>query len=292
MLKKILYKIVYPHGAITALVSPFAFAMVIYALANPAVDEMFKYVSYFFSAYALIILCARVPWLIENIGKIKSYESVSLYMSNVQLKAKTTLHISVAMNTVYAIFQLGLGIVHKSVWFYSLSGYYLLLAIMRFFLLRGVKTLGSGDNLLKEIKRYRFCGIVLCAMNLALGVIVFYITWQNRGFVHHSITTIAMAAYTFTAFTLAIINMVRYRKYNSPLLSAAKAVSLVSACVSMLTLETAMINAFDETNNIAFRMGMTMATGTAVCAFVLIMAIYMIVKANKQIADMKGNKNG
>ena len=43
-----------------------------------------------------------------------------------------------------------------------------------------------------------------------------------------------MAAYTFTALTLAIVNAVRYRKYGSPAYSAAKAISLASATLGLL----------------------------------------------------------
>jgi hypothetical protein len=52
------------------------------------------------------------------------------------------------------------------------------------------------------------------------------------------ITTIAMAAFTFSTFIIAIINLVRYKKYKSPVYSAIKIVSFIAGCVSMLTLET------------------------------------------------------
>ena len=45
-------------------------------------------------------------------------------------------------------------------------------------------------------------------MNLALSIIVFYITWQNRTLQHHKITMINNVSYTFTTFTLTVINIV------------------------------------------------------------------------------------
>lgn len=110
-------------------------------------------------------------------------------------------------------------------------------------------------------------------MNLALSVIVGYIVWQGRSFRHRKITTIAMAAYTFTALTLAIVNTVKYRKYQSPVLSASKAISLAAASVSMLTLEAGMITVFGGDGDFQFRTYMTGATGAAVCLFVLGLAI-------------------
>lgn len=124
-------------------------------------------------------------------------------------------------------------------------------------------------------------------MNLTLGVIVFYIVWQNRGFEYHYIHTIAMAAYTFTAMTLAVINVFKYRRYESPLMSAARFISLASALVSILSLETAMLTAFGEPGNDSFRQTMTAITGAAVCLLVLALAIYMIVHSTKEINRLK-----
>ena len=96
--------------------------------------------------------------------------------------------------------------------------------------------------------------------------------------------TIAMAAYTFTTFTMAIINMVKYRKYHSPILSAVEEISFASALVSMLSLETAMLAAFGDTTDSEFSRIMTASTGACVCSIILIMAICMIAqhKANKK----------
>jgi len=149
------------------------------------------------------------------------------------------------------------------------------------------ETRKEKTDLFMEHLLYRFCGVLLLLMNLALSVIVTYIVWQNRGFVHHPITTIAMAAYTFFSLTKAIINIVKYRRYRRPVFSASKAVSLAAASVSMLTLETAMLSAFGETNDAAFRQIMTGATGAAVCIFILLLAIGMIQSSTKEIKKIK-----
>ena len=97
-----------------------------------------------------------------------------------------------------------------------------------------------------------------------------------------------MAAYTFTAFTLAIINVVKYSKYNSPVFSASKAISLAAACVSMLTLESTMLTTFnDGTMDILSRKIMLGASGGVVSVFIVAMAIYMIVQSSKKIKLLK-----
>ena len=95
------------------------------------------------------------------------------------------------------------------------------------------------------------------------------------------ITTIAMAAYTFFTFTFAIINSIKYKKYKSPVYSAAKTISLIAGAVSMLTLETTMLTTFGSEQDPMFRQIMLSLTGAAVIGFAITMAIIIIVKGNK-----------
>lgn len=161
---------------------------------------------------------------------------------------------------------------------------------MRYFLLKETLKNKPEKDLFMELLHYRFCGILLLVMNIALAVIVFYIVWQNRGFEHHYIVTIAMAAYTFTAVTKSIVNVVRFRRYESPVMSAAKAISLAAAFVSVPSLETAMLTAFGGQNNFAFRQIIIAATGAAVSFGILAMAVYIIIHSTKEIR-LEKNRN-
>jgi hypothetical protein len=127
-------------------------------------------------------------------------------------------------------------------------------------------------------------------MNLALAVIIVFIVVWNRTFYYHEITTITLAAYTFTTFTFAIINIIRYRKYESPVYSTAKAISLIAASVSMLTLETAMLTTFSTGNDAGFRQLMLSLTGAAVTVFAITMAVLIIVRGNKKLKTLKTSK--
>ena len=145
--------------------------------------------------------------------------------------------------------------------------------------------------MLIELRKYRACRVVFLHMNLALALIIFFMVYWNRTFHHHEITTIAMAAYTFTAFVVAIVNMVKYRKYNSPVYSASKAISLAAACVSMLTLEATMLTTFgDDTMDLATRRIMLGVTGGVVSVFIIAMAIYMILQGTKRIMLLNTTK--
>lgn len=284
--KRILHALLYPHGAIFIILVPLSAVMTVCSLVFLQEEySAFSYVSYAISAYTLTALCLKMPTLIRFFQGVKSNNRyVRRWLTDASLRVKVSLYMSLAVNTGYALFQLFLGFTNHTFWYYSLAVYYLLLAFMRFFLLRDVRSyVAAGDDPISEWKRYRFCGVVLLCLNLALAVIVFFMTYWGREFTHHAVVTIALAAYTFGALTSAIIGAVRARRYNSPLYSAARAVSLAAAAVSMLTLESAMLKAFGTETDVAFRRQMTILTGLAICAFVLMMALYMICRAGKQL---------
>ena len=92
-----------------------------------------------------------------------------------------------------------------------------------------------------------------------------------------------MAIYAFYSVITAVINLVKYRKYGSPVLSAAKVISLTTAMVSMFSLESAMLAQFSDASQTAFKKIMTECTGGAICAIVIGMAVYMMFRSTKEI---------
>lgn len=209
------------------------------------------------------------------------------YSSDVRFRVNVSLHWNFWLNIAYALLQLGLGYKHHTVWYYSLAGYHAILAFMRFFLMRYSSKHEIREDVKKEWKVYRFCGIMLFGLNVTLAGFVYYIMWQGRAFVHHEITVIAMAAYTFYMFTMSVISFNKYRKLKSPVYTAGRMIGLATALVSMLTLEKAMLATFGASDGEEFRLIMTGATGAGVTVLVLGMAIYMVVVANRRLKGFK-----
>lgn len=282
--KKILHALLFPHTALLLFLVPLSCASLIYVFGFTKGEGWLCFFCYVLSFYTLTAVVARTPRIVAGFQKLKEQNALlHRFTTDARFRLKVTLYTSLTVNTSYALFQLAMGLYYRSRWFYALATYYALLTVMRFFLLRDLRLLTPGEDYENELRRYRFCGIALAAMTPALLVIVAFMLWQNRGFSYHSITTIAMAAYTFGAFTVAIVSIIKYRKYNSPLLLAAKAVSLTTASVSMLSLETAMLSAFGSEGDVAFRQLITGISGVAVCLFVLGMAVFMILRSAKEL---------
>ena len=286
--KKLLKALLFPHAALLALLVPTAAVLLIYALRVAGAENPVSFAIFARAFYVTVAFVIRIPNMVRFARRVKRENKyVARYFADVQIRVKMSLATGLISSAVYTVFQLGLGLYHRSVWFYAMAVYYFLLALMRFFLLRHAQRHMPGENIVLELKKTRFCGFCLLFMNTTLSTIIFYITWQNRTFYHHPITVIAMAAYTFGAFTVSIVNMIKYRKYQSPVYSTAKTISLISASVSMLTLETAMLTAFDEANNEVFRRIMNGGTGAAVTILVLWMAVRMITKSTIHLRELK-----
>ena len=288
--KKLGKALLFPHIAIMILLLPTATVMLVGSMVFVGTESVIAIISYIIAAYTLTVWCFRAPRLVKFFKNFKNENKYARrWREDAPLRVKLSLYASLSWNTLYGIFQLWLGFYHHTFWFCSLGAYYIFLAVMRFFLVHHTARYSPRERMRSELKRYRACGIVLLFMNLALALIVFFMVYWNRTFDHHMITAIAMAAYTFTALATAIVNVVKYRKYQSPVYSASKAISLAAACVSMLTLESTMLTTFgDGEINARLMLGLT---GGAVVALIVTMAVYMIIRANKQLKEMKEKNN-
>ena len=283
--KKLGKTLLFPHIAIMIVLVPISIVLLVASMVFIGTESPIAYISYVLSAYTLTVWCVKIPYLIKFFKVFKDENKYARkWQDDTRLRVNVSLYGSFFWNIAYALFQLWLGFYHHTFWFYSLGAYYICLAVMRFFLLLHTRKYAPGERMREELLKYRACGAVFLLMNLALALIVFFMVYWNRTFEHHMITAIAMAAYTFTAFTVAIVNIVKYRKYNSPVFSASKAISFAAACVSMLTLASTMLTTFgDGTMGSIEQKIMLGSIGFAVSAVVVAMAITMIVQGTKKL---------
>lgn len=286
--KKIGLSLLYPHIAVILCLLPVSIALLIFALIKYTPESVISIVAYLLSFYELLVISFRVPKMIEYFKKIKKENKyINRYFTDVRLRMNISLYGSLVWNIAFGVLQLFLGFYHKSLWFYSMFAYYVMLGVMRFFLLKHTRKYNANEEVEIETKKYVVSGWLLLFMNLALAIIVAFIVSMNKTFVHHMITTIAIAAYTFFTLTFAIINLFKYKKYNSPVYSASKTISLTAAVVSMFTLETTMLTTFGTGETELLGKILLPISGVVVIGFAITMAIIMIVKGTKQLKVLK-----
>lgn len=291
--KKLGRALLFPHMAVMILLLPLAAALLVYTFVFMEDQEnAIAYGSYAVSAYTLTVWCFRIPRIIRF---CKSFKQENRYarrwFEDPHLRVKVSLYANFLWNAAYSALQVYLAVKSpdQRFWYWSLAVYYLSLTGMRFFLGKYVRRNTPGEQRRAEWMRYRACGWVFLVMNLALSGMIILMIHQNKAVDYGEIVTISMAAYTFITFTVAVVSLIKYRKYNSPVFSATKAISLAAACVSMLTLEADMLTTFDgrtdatqglsETTRVIFMS----VTGGVIVAFIVAMAIYMIVQGTKEL---------
>ena len=213
------------------------------------------------------------------VRRFRSSSIVKRYLTDFRFRAGVFLGINFFINLLYIVIKLISGIYYKSAWFISLAVYYILLALVRLMLLHRMNT---RDETM-ELRRYRLCGIMLLLMNQALVGIVVFMVHQNRGFNYPGALIYAMAFYSFFAVIQATINVTKSRRHESPVFSAAKAIDFVAALVSLLSLTTAMLARFGGDDDPMFLQVITTSEGGVICVIIILIAIYMIVRANREL---------
>ena len=118
------------------------------------------------------------------------------------------------------------------------------------------------------------------------------VVYQNRGYEYHGILIYVMALYTFYTAIHAILALIKYRSFESPVMSTAKVISMAAALVSMLNLETAMFAEFGADMAKADQQLMIMLTGAGISITVIAMAVNLIIRCTKEMKKMRSNKNG
>lgn len=264
----------------------------VFVFFNHLEETVAAYAAYVLSFYTLSVVCIAClnvfPRRFKQIRQ-KVYDNTfgNRYLTDPAFKMHVNLYRSLVINLLYAVFNLYSGIYYSTAWFMLLAGYYALMAIMRFLLLRHVSKNGIGQNRLKELKRSKLCACILMTVNLSLSGAVLMMLNFDRGFEYSGILIYIVAMYTFYITSAAIVNVVKYKKFNSPVMSMATVINLAAALVSMLSLETAMLTQFGGDTSPETRRVLIVATGAGISIVVFFISMYTIWKTDKEIKTIK-----
>ena len=293
--KKIGKKLLFPPIWVMVLLTLFTAVTVPYVLIKNLSMSVLAYAVYVVAFYTVVVVtvfCVMVlPKRYQQI-KQKIYDNPlgNRYMTDRAFRTKVSLYTSLGVNLLYVGINLLSYWMNRSWWFVVLACYYVILSLMRFLLVGYVRRNEIGSSVLGEWKRARMCAFILLLVNLSLSGAVLMILYQNRGHDYPGMLIYVMAAYTFYSTVHAIVDIVKYRKLGSPVMSTSKIVSLSAALVSMLNLETAMFAQFGGDMTVQSKRIFIAATGAGVSVIVVTMSVLLIVRATKEIRGAKYGK--
>lgn len=275
-----------------------AFAGLIYIFAADQTRGASAYVFYGLSAYALVILSFRFPSLVKRV-KIKVRKTIAEksesivflknYLTDIRFKGGVGLYRGALMNAIYTVFRIVTGVLYSSVWFISLSVYHLVLGLLRAYLIRcrkNEKTRSLG--IVYEYKCFAKTARLLFLLNIPMAGMILLTVIKNSGFLYPGYVIYVSAIYTFYMAILSVVNLVKYRKIGSPVLSAAKVINFIAAMMSVLGLQTAMLSAFAVDDG-GYRRTMNAVTGGVVFGIVIVTAIVMLIIARRKIEEFEKN---
>ncbi len=178
------------------------------------------------------------------------------------------------------------GITGRSIWFGALAAYYIMMALVRGWLLGGSRT--GVASALRRARNYRAAGILILILNSALSSAIAQMIFDDRGFEYKDWLIYAFSAYAFYKIIMAIINAFKARRQDDLTIQGIRNINLVDGAVSILSLQTALLHTFSEEGvNISL---FNTLTGSAVSLFAIALSIFMIIKGNKRIKEIKNEK--
>lgn len=283
--------LVFPHWAIKAVLVIASIVLLIYSLGYKDANPIIAYSSYLISAYTLTIVAIRVPAFIGAVKKVLyKNKYTGRYLTDPILRAKISLYASSAINIMYALSYLGGGVFYRSEWTIATAIYYIVLSLIRFGLVRKERKRllieGKKERRRYELKSCYSCGALMFLLNIVVTILVGQMIWKNKFYDYSGIMIYAQAAYAFYCFARAIMHLVKYRRMEHPILSAAKVVSMVCALMSILSLQTAMLMQFGSENGTFIRI-MNIFTGTLVCLGTFAMAVWLVHKSKEELKMLK-----
>ena len=180
---------------------------------------------------------------------------------------------SLALNFIYALGNCVVGFLTYSWWFITVGAYYVILTVTRYSILQ-IRRKANGDYDTELFAR-RTTGILFIALSFCIVGVNILSAVKERGTAFHEIIMIAVATYTFSKITIAIMGMVKAKQSVSPVLKTLRNISLADACVSIYTMQRSMLVSFPGMAAKDIQL-LNILTGTAVWIIVLLLGINLI----------------
>lgn len=282
----VLDKLLHPPKWVLLTLPPIVFAALTYVLLKGQKSSMLTYMIYCMSVYCLTIWILPLPRLFRK-AKANTMHRLTgtvfggKYIGDLAFRGSVSIYQGMMVNFLYVVFRIFIGIRYASVWFITIAIYYLLLGVMRLTLILSYR----NRNVKSELRCYRRTAWLLFLLNIPMGGMIVLMVLTDSGYSYPGYVIYLSALYTFYTVILAIVNLVKFRKLGSPILSAAKVLSFVAALMSLLGLQTAMISQF-STGGESFRRMMNAITGGGVWFAVILTAVYMLLHSRK-MKEMK-----
>jgi len=230
-------------------------------------------VLYALSAYTL---AAGILYVISHLPAwrcwVQSRAAVQHWRENPQFRRHVRLYRSFWIGLLLVCYKLIAGLRYRSSWLIAMAFYYSVLSVQRGLLLCAER--GNAGRL-REDSAFVACGWLMLLLAMAIFGMRVLLFRDGERIVYPGHMIYAVALYSFYSMTMAILHTVR-RRSRDIMPKAYRRIHLITAMVSLLFLQTALLSAFSD--NAAAASYANLATGSAVAWITMILGISMIVR--------------
>lgn len=300
--KMILGRFLHPPKWVIYTIPAASFTALIFIFASNREESAVAYPIFLLSAYSLMILFAALPILARRFKqlKINLYSRTKLipkasstafcaqYLNDQLFRHTISIYQGMTINFLYMLFRFITAVQYTSIWFFSIAVYYMVLCIIRSYLAFGYHR-REEKGLSYELRCYRRTAGMLFVLNIPMGGMIILMVQTDSGLNYPGYLIYLSALYTFYMMALSIVNLVKSRKMGSPILSAAKILNFISAMMSILGLQTAMIARFSSSGEV-YRKMMNAITGGVVFFIVIVTIVVMMIQSSKIKKEVELNE--
>ncbi len=209
------------------------------------------------------------------------------WQSDYDLKTLTASSGSLVMTVVFALYNAFLGAYHSSLWYGTVSAYYLIMSVLRGYIVLSDKRIarrGRGEQARK--KAYLISSVLLLILNVSMAVPVSLLVMRQKPVNMTLIPAIAMAAYTTYKIVMASDNLKRLKRSDNSLVRLLRTIGFADALMSILTLQNTliMVNMKEESTEM-----LTLSAITSAAIMLTVLAL-SVAALRKGIVSLKRKK--
>ncbi len=234
-----------------------------------------------FLAAGILLAYSLTAGIIMFLDYAKKNRKKIRNLTDIRKSMGFSLSLSWILNILFSVAYLYLGLTSNSLWFSALGFFYIALSTARMVLLMEFKH--DQPVMRSEYRKYVECGYALLFMTISLLIVAALIINEHQSASYPGILIYAAAVFSMFLLASAIHGLRKYSRYNSPLLSACKMISMAAALLGVYSLQTALLGRF--CTDAEFAEELNMASGTVIFIIMITLSVYMIVHGGRKLVE-------
>ena len=212
-------------------------------------------------------------------------KAVNIFLNSEKGRARYILWFGFFFNLIYSVWGFFTGVFYRSAWMLSVAVYYILLCLLKFFMIRADLRFRESDKgakaRLRAFECYKRCGYLLGLLSITMVGIVIFIISRDESAKYSGVVFWIMGGYTAIRLGVSFYNLFRLKNIDDPLLSASKSLGISVTLMSVFSLTTALLARFCA--DTAVRRSIIASVGFSVSVAVIMVAAYMISRGRKKL---------